>query len=99
MTNHPTLDLVLRIIATLSTLAIGIAASFLAYQQFKLSRSKLRFDLFERRLAVFMTVRVFASTMVIEGEADPGVLYRDTIERYFLFEKDVCSYIEGMYER
>lgn len=93
------LDLLLKIVSTLSTLAIGIAASFLAYQQFRLSRSKLKFDLYEKRLKLFQTVRDFASTLAIKGEADKGKFYHDTIERYFLFEADVCAYIEEMYEK
>lgn len=94
-----TLALWLRIISTVSTLAIGVAASFLALQQFRLSRSRLKFDLYERRLALFMTVRDFASTYALRGEGDPGKFYRDTIERFFLFDEDVTGYIYGIYEK
>ena len=93
------MDLILKIISTVSTLTIGVAASILAYQQFRLSRAKLRFDLFEKRYAIFMIVRVFASTMAMKGEADAGELMRSTTERFFLFEKDVCDYIETMYKK
>jgi len=86
-------------LSTASTLLIGIAAFFIAYQQFRLSRSKLRFDLYEKRLAVFKTVRNFASELAMRDKVDAGALYRDTIERRFLFEEDVYSYIERMYER
>jgi len=44
--HYVNLDLWLRVISTLSTFAIGVAAVFLAYQQFRLSRSKLKFDLY-----------------------------------------------------
>lgn len=94
-----TLDLILKIVSTASTALIGIAASLLAYQQFRLSKAKLRFDLYEKRLAVFRIVRDFASDIAIRGKADAGELYRNTIERRFLFEEDIYSYIEGMYER
>lgn len=94
-----TLELLLKVISTLSTLAIGLAAWLLAYQQLKLSKSKLKFDLYEKRLALFKIVRDFASTLVLRGDADSGQLYRETIERYFLFDEDVCTYIGEMYER
>lgn len=94
-----TLDLWLRIISTFSTLLIGVAASFLACQQFRLSKSRLKFDLYEKRLALFMTVRDFASIYALRGEGDPGKFYRDTIERFFLFDEDVTAYIYGMYEK
>lgn len=97
--NALTFDDWLRIVSTVSTFAIGVAASFLAYQQFRISKSKLRFDLYERRLRLFNVVRDFASTVALTGELDSGKLYRDTIERYFLFDKDVCDYIDEMYEK
>jgi hypothetical protein len=40
-----TFDLILRVLSTLATLTIGIAASLLAYQQYKISKAKLRFEL------------------------------------------------------
>jgi hypothetical protein len=99
MMNPTTIDLIVKIVAAASTFAIGIAAWRLAFQQFRISRSKLRFDLYEKRLAVFKTVRDFASATAFGREADPGAFYRDTIERRFLFEEDVYSYIEGMFSR
>jgi hypothetical protein len=76
-----------------------VAAFFLACQQFRISRSKLKFDLYEKRLRLFNVVRDFASTVALRGELDSDQLYRDTIERYFLFDKDVCDYIDQMHER
>ena len=89
----------LRVISTLSTFAVGVAVSFLAYQQFRLSRSKLKFDLYEKRLRLFNAVRDFASTVALRGQVDSGQFYRETIERHFLFEKDVCDYVHQMYEK
>ena len=34
----------------------------------------------------------------MKGELDFGQLYRDTIARYFLFDQDVCAYIDEMYK-
>ena len=33
------------------------------------------------------------------GECDTGAFYHDTIERHFLFQKDVSDYIDEMYKR
>lgn len=93
------LEISLKLISTASTLGIGVAAWFLAYQQLKLSKSKLKFDLYAKRLDLFNVVRDFASTLALQGEADTGKFYRETIERYFLFEANVCSYIDEMYEK
>ena len=37
--------------------------------------------------------------LALQGKADSGQLYRETIERYFLFDEDVCAYIDEMYEK
>lgn len=97
-----TLDLWLRIISTLSTFAIGVAVVVLAYQQFKISRSKLKFDLYERRLKLFNVVREFCGRVAMEGKInarDSSDLYHDTIERHFLFDQEIISYIGNVYER
>jgi hypothetical protein len=106
-----TLDLWLKLISTFFTAVLGVAASILAYQQFKFNRtlaseqlrlsdSKLKFDLYEKRLALFMIVRDFASQIAITSEEiDAGKFYRDTIERYFLFDAGEYAYFDEVYEK
>lgn len=97
-------------ISTLITASIGAAAWVIAWQQFRLNkalaseqlrlnRAKLQFDLYERRLALFRTVKEFAGKFAMTGECDTGAFYHDTIERHFLFEKDVSDYVGEMYKR
>ena len=59
------LDLLLKIVSTLATLAIGIAASMLAYRQYSINRAKLRFDLYEKRIALLSTLGQFISEVVV----------------------------------
>jgi len=76
-----------------STVVIGLAASFLAFQQFRISGSKLKFDLYERRLKVFNIVREFCGKVAIEGRIeakDSSCLYHDTIERHFCLIKKLA---------
>lgn len=101
------------LISTFITAAIGVAAWIIAFQQLKLnktlsadqlrlSEAKLRFDLYERRLALFRTVKEFAGNLIMSGNAGhevTGPFYHDTIERHFLFDKDVSDYIGEMYEK
>ena len=98
------------VISTIITIAIGVAAWIIAFQQLRLNKTlsaeqlrlneaKLKFDLYERRLALFRTVKEFAGKFTMTGEADTGAFYHDTIERHFLFEKDVSDYVGDMYDR
>ncbi len=98
------------VISSFITGAIGVAAWFIAFQQLRINKTlsaeqirlteaKLRFDLYERRLALFRTVKGFAGRITMAGEADDtGAFYHDTIERHFLFDKDVADYIGKVYD-
>jgi hypothetical protein len=98
------IDLILRIISTAATVTIGVAASFLAYQQFKISKSKLKFDLYEKRLELFNRLRDYASEVAMtnpdwnETLDNAGKFYRDTIQCRFFFDKDVSDYFNVIYE-
>ena len=98
-------DLILRVITTISTLTIGVAASVLAYQQFKISKAKLRFELYEKRYALFLRLRMFVSDLAIgsndttEVLSKSGAFKRDTIECRFLFDADVVAYFDQVYEK
>jgi hypothetical protein len=99
-------DLMLRIVSTLSTLAIGIAASVLAYQQFQISKAKLRFELYQKRYDLFLRLRMFVSDLAIGDNSEPlelqskaGAFKRDTIECRFLFDADVAAYFDEVYEK
>ncbi len=71
----------------------------LASEQLRLSEAKLKFDLYERRLKLFEIVKEFNGGFVMSGKADTGKFYHDTIERHFLFDDDVSSYIGEVYQR
>ena len=101
-----TLDLFLRVVSAASTLIIGIAASWLALQQFRISRAKLKFELYDKRLVLFRIVRDFASAIALDHKRDSfntldeaGKFYRETIEHRFLFDADVSAYFDEIYEK
>lgn len=105
-----TLDLWLKLISTFFTAVLGVAASILAYYQYNLNKTlaseqlrlgdaKLKFDLYQKRLALFIILRDFASQIALETKFDAGKFYRDTIERYFLFDESEYAYFNEVYQR
>lgn len=95
-----TLDLFLKIVSTLATLIIGVAASALAYQQFRINKAKLKFDLYEKRLALFRRAHEFIDLVGTDSIADSihepdeirqsaNKFTHDTVEVKFLFEKNI----------
>ena len=84
----------LRLNQTLSAQQLRLAS-----EQLRLSEAKLKFDLYERRLKLFEIVKEFNGGFVMSGKADTGKFYHDTIERHFLFDDDVSSYIGEVYQK
>jgi hypothetical protein len=90
-----TLDLILRIISTLATLTIGVAASLLAYRQYKISHTKLKFDLYDRRLTLLTTIRELATEITrvqTSSEAEKLVVrVSSLLEHEFLLDDPVIT--------
>lgn len=85
------LDLVLKLVQTTSTLAIGVAAWFLAYRQYKISRTKLKFDLYEKRLALYKSLTDFLYRAGW-GQAGPENLHKRIPPNLFEFRHDTVEY-------
>ncbi len=89
------LDLILRIVSTLATVAIGVAAAFLAYRQYKISHTKLKFDLYERRLALLTTLMDLADQMGhVEQSSDASKILgriNQLFEHQFLLDDPVIT--------
>jgi len=79
------------------TAFISLAVAYIAYQQFRLGREKMKLDLFEKRFAVFAAVRRFLSAIAAEGKCSMEQLseYRRFVaEASFLFESDITTFID-----
>src|SRR5262245_31919005 len=103
----PTFDFIVRIISTLATLSVGVAASFLAYRQYKLAQVRLKLDLYQKRLALFRLAIEFADDLA-EGRYNDSTelldrlwkFHSDTIENRFLFEYvDIHSCFDELYQK
>lgn len=100
-----------QVLSLIITGAIGTAAWIIAFQQLRLNRTlvseqlrladaKLKFDLYQKRLALFMLVQDFVSQMAaMNEEFDQSKFYRDIIERYFLFDADENAYIDKVCQK
>ena len=91
----------LEITKTAGTIVVGIAASFIAYQQHKTNKDKLRLDLFEKRFALYNSL--YESWIAIIngrensiGISDNNKIYRESL---FLFGKEITSYIREFFRK
>ena len=80
-------------------LVVGLAAAALAYGQWKTARDKLRLDLFERRMEVYLLIDEFRVRALKNGAVnhdDIGILHRAEERAKFLFGSDVSEFIEEL---
>lgn len=83
----------------MQVLAVLIAAivALIAFQQWWLSREKLRLELFGKRYAVYEAAREFVGKILTEGKAgwgDQAVFYHTTAEAEFLFGSEISEYLK-----
>ena len=93
---------IVDILSAALTPLIAVIALYIAYQQFRINRSRLSHELYERRLAVFKAVRSFLSDILHEGKTDfqrVTQFYAHVAEADFLFDRDVTDLREIIYKR
>jgi hypothetical protein len=85
----------------LLTPAIAIITTYIAVQQWKTNRNKLKLDLYDRRFKVFERIRDILAMMftVVSDDKRLFELLGGTREAEFLFGAEIKGYIEEVYRR
>lgn len=84
-----------QILGGLLTPVIACLAVYIAWQQHKTSRDKLKLDLFDRRYKVYRGLMDLLGAVVsgrVSNE-DLGNFYRETDQKRFLFGEGICVYL------
>ncbi len=85
-----------QILGGLLTPVIAILAAYIAWQQYKTGRDKLKLDLFDRRYRVYRglmdLLAAVASNETVSDE-DLRKFYRETDQKRFLFGDDIRDYL------
>jgi hypothetical protein len=90
------------ILAALLTPAIAIITTYIAIQQYRNGKAKLRHDLYDRRMAVYKAASKYLSLVVItyaitENPEEEKKALQEFIaansESHFLFDKEVVNYL------
>jgi hypothetical protein len=94
----PNIDVVFRILQGLLTPVIACIAVYIAYQQHKTNRDKLRLDLYNKRYEVFYSLmkllgHIFHNKGKVELE-QVDEFSREAKEAVFLFDKDIVTYLD-----
>ena len=90
------------ILSALLTPVIAIITTYIAIQQYRGTRLKLRHDLYDRRLLLYTAVGEFLAHIVSNASVDEAQLVpflQKTRESYFLFGKNVTDYVTLLYNK
>ncbi len=77
---------------------IALFGAFIAYQQWRTAREKLKLDLFDKRFAVYDTARNFIGNIVTQGKVTDEqffVFLNGTIEAKWLFGNGIANYLKN----
>jgi hypothetical protein len=81
------------------TALTALIAAWIAFQQFKTARHRLRLDLFERRMAVYEAAIALIQTAVRDGNLKTDRIFgfvRDSRQAEFLFDQPLLGYLEAI---
>jgi len=96
------LEGILNVFRDLLVPVIAGVVAYIAYQQHKTNRDKLRFDLYDRRLKVFEGLMDLLSVIFRKGKCNDqerDQFQRATVEGSFLFNKDIANYLDTIHEK
>ena len=97
MDSIPKLDIVLRIFQGLLMPVIAGVVAYIAYQQHKTNRDKLRLDLYNKRYEVFHSLAALLARILQQGNVkyeQVTEFSRATKEAVFLFDEGIETYLE-----
>ncbi len=92
----------MQILQGLLTPFIACIAVYIAYQQHKTARYRLRLDLYNKRFNVFNSTKSLLGKIVRSGDVTNEELLDflgSTDEAIFLFKQDISDYLEGLYQK
>jgi len=93
---------VVNLLSAALTPIIAIIAVYIAYQQWKTNKLKVRYELYERRLAVFNAAMKLIAIVIQAGNPEQTQLLdfrAETNESYFLFGRDIYEYLDEMHKK
>ncbi|MGE3968512.1 MAG: hypothetical protein AB7F08_09750 [Dongiaceae bacterium] len=90
------------VLSALLTPTIALLGSYIAWQQWRLSRRRLTLDLFEKRYAVYSATRDLIGTVVAHGRVTDREAYEfllKTSDSEFVCGAQVAEYLKRLFEK
>jgi len=84
-------------LSPIATFIVGLAVAFIAFQQWKVARHKLRLDLFEKRYKVYEAARQFLAVLISRadfGVEDLHAFNLGTMDAVLLFPERIKAHLD-----
>jgi len=81
---------------------LALLTAYIAFRQWRTNHLKLRHELYERRLSVYVAVMEFLAYVMQRASLNDEELrnfLKKTRESYFLFGKDIGKYLDELYKK
>jgi CHASE3 domain sensor protein len=91
---------IIEVLSALLTPTIAVVATYIAYQQHRTNKLKVRADLYDRRMDVFNAVTDLLGHIGGAAAVDLDqlrVFLQKTRESYFLFGNEIPEYLDKLY--
>lgn len=92
----------IEFLSSIAQIAFGVAAVWIAIQQWKISHNKSKFELYEKRYEAYKSLKTYLSSVLQSGKVETQALVSfrwKHEEHYFLFDQDIHDYIKLIYEK
>lgn len=92
----------LQILSALLTPVIAVVTTYIAIQQYRTNRLRIRLDLFEKRYAIYEGAKDFIFLVVRDGDLPNEAFFKlsdETQDAFFLFGRNVDGYIDILREK
>ncbi|MCX7355687.1 MAG: hypothetical protein NTY59_12830 [Alphaproteobacteria bacterium] len=86
----------------LLTPIVAAFGAFIAWQQYKLGKQKIKLELFEKRWVILQAVRTFLGLVARDAAIDSEEvlqLRRKTFDAKFLFGEEISEYIDSIFKK
>jgi anaerobic ribonucleoside-triphosphate reductase len=88
------------VLSALLTPTIAILGIYIAYQQWRTNKNRLKLELFDKRYEIFTNIKKFIANILTSGIVEQGAdiqFLRDTKSVAFLFDEQIANLTNEMY--
>jgi hypothetical protein len=96
------LDIIVKLAPAFVAFVVGSFGTYIAFNQYRMNRDKLRLDLFEKRLEAYEKLQEYFNCLLRDGRVDDKMISILAEARYkslFLFGNEITEHINEVWDK